>query len=143
MIGPFTIDTVFPAFTRIGQEFGSDEVALQQLISAYLAAFAVMSVFHGPLSDALGRKKVMIGGLTIYLIGMFGSIFAPNLGSLVLLRVLQGMSAGAATIVSRVVIRDMFAGSEAQRLMAQVMMIFRSEERRVGKGCRARRRAAD
>src|SRR5699024_7865557 len=53
-----------------------------------------------------------------------GSILAPSLGSLVLLRVLQGMSAGAATIVSRVVIRDMFSGAEAQRLMAQVMMIF-------------------
>ncbi|WP_304502145.1 multidrug effflux MFS transporter [Brachybacterium sp. FME24] len=124
MIGPFTIDTVFPAFTRIGEEFASDEVALQQLVSAYLAAFAVMSIFHGPLSDALGRKKVMIGGLVIYLIGMFGCVLAPSLGSLILLRVLQGMSAGAATIVSRVVIRDMFSGSEAQRLMAQVMMIF-------------------
>lgn len=124
MIGPFTIDTVFPAFTRIGEEFGGDEIALQQLISAYLAAFAIMSVFHGPLSDALGRKKVMIGGLVIYLIGMFGSVLAPSLGSLVLLRVMQGMSAGAATIVSRVVIRDMFTGSEAQRLMARVMMIF-------------------
>mgnify|MGYP003783869201 CR=1 FL=1 len=124
MIGPFTIDTVFPAFTQIGEEFVADDVALQQLVSAYLAAFAVMSIFHGPLSDALGRKKVMIGGLVIYLIGIFGSVFAPSLGSLVLLRVLQGMSAGAATIVSRVVIRDMFAGAEAQRLMAQVMMIF-------------------
>lgn len=124
MIGPFTIDTVFPAFVRIGDEFGGDDVALQQLISAYLAAFAIMSVFHGPLSDALGRKKVMIGGLTIYLIGMFGAVLAPTLGSLILLRVMQGMSAGAATIVSRVVIRDMFSGSEAQRLMARVMMIF-------------------
>lgn len=124
MLGPFTIDTVFPAFTRIGAEFGGDEVALQQLISAYLAAFAVMSIFHGPLSDALGRKKVMIGGLIIYLIGMFGCVLAPSMGTLILLRVLQGMSAGAATIVSRVVIRDMFSGSEAQRLMAQVMMIF-------------------
>ncbi|WP_241237333.1 MFS transporter [Brachybacterium saurashtrense] len=124
MIGPFSIDTVFPAFTRIGAEFAADEVALQQLISAYLAAFAVMSVFHGPLSDALGRKKVMIGGLVIYLIGMFGCVIAPSLGSLVLLRVLQGMSAGAATIVSRVVIRDLFDGAEAQRLMARVMMIF-------------------
>lgn len=124
MIGPFTIDTVFPAFTRIGEEFGSSEVQLQQLISAYLAAFAVMSIFHGPLSDALGRKKVMIGGLTIYLIGMFASVLAPSLGSLILLRVLQGMSAGAATIVSRVVIRDLFVGAEAQRLMARVMMIF-------------------
>lgn len=124
MIGPFTIDTVFPAFTRIGAEFGGDEVALQQLVSAYLGAFAVMSIFHGPLSDALGRKKVMIGGLVIYLIGMFGSILAPSLGGLIALRVLQGMSAGAATIVSRVVIRDMFSGAEAQRLMARVMMIF-------------------
>jgi len=124
MIGPFSIDTVFPAFTRIGQEFAADEVALQQLVSAYLAAFAVMSIFHGPLSDALGRKKVMIGGLVIYLIGIVGSVLAPSLGSLVLLRVLQGMSAGAATIVSRVVIRDMFSGAEAQRLMAQIMMIF-------------------
>lgn len=124
MIGPFTIDTIFPAFTRIGEEFGGDEVALQQLISSYLAAFAVMSIFHGPLSDALGRKKVMMGGLVIYLIGMFGCLLAPSLGSLILLRVLQGMSAGAATIVSRVVIRDMFSGGEAQRLMARIMMIF-------------------
>jgi len=124
MIGPFSIDTVFPAFTRIGEVFAADDVALQQLVSVYLAAFAVMSIFHGPLSDALGRKKVMIGGLAIYLVGIVASVFAPSLGSLVLLRVLQGMSAGAATIVSRVVIRDMFSGAEAQRLMAQVMMIF-------------------
>src|SRR5699024_3296146 len=124
MIGPFSIDSIFPAFTRIGAEFGADEVGLQQLVSAYLAAFAVMSVFHGPLSDALGRKKVMIGGLVIYLIGMFGSIIAPTLGSPVPLRMLQCMSAGAATSVSRVVIRDLFDGAEAQRLMARVMMIF-------------------
>ncbi len=97
---------------------------LQQLVSAYLAAFAVMSVLHGPLSDALGRKRVMIGGLSIYLVGMLGSILAPSLGGLILLRILQGASAGAATIVSRVVIRDMFSGAEAQRLMARVMMIF-------------------
>ncbi|WP_245822401.1 multidrug effflux MFS transporter [Brachybacterium avium] len=124
MIGPFSIDSIFPAFTRIGAEFGADEAALQQLVSSYLAAFAVMSIFHGPLSDALGRKRVMVGGLVIYLLGMFGSILAPSLGSLVLLRVLQGMSAGAATIISRVVIRDLFDGPEAQRLMARVMMIF-------------------
>src|SRR5699024_98730 len=79
---------------------------------------------YGPLSDALGRKNVMIGGLTMYLIGMFGAIFAPNLGCLVLVRVLQGVSEGAATIVARVVIPDLSARSDAQRLMAQVMMIF-------------------
>ena len=124
MLGPFTINTVFPAFTQIGEEFGASEVVLQQLISVYLASFAVMSVFHGPLSDALGRKKVMLTGLAIYILAMFGAIFASGMGMLIALRMLQGMSAGAATIVSRVVIRDLFAGAEAQRLMARVMMIF-------------------
>ncbi|MGO1480835.1 MAG: MFS transporter [Brachybacterium sp.] len=124
MLGPFTINTVFPAFTQIGNEFGATDVVLQQLISVYLASFAVMSVFHGPLSDALGRKKVMLAGLAIYILAMFGAIFASGMGMLIALRALQGMSAGAATIVSRVVIRDLFAGAEAQRLMARVMMIF-------------------
>ena len=124
MLGPFTINTVFPAFTQIGEEFGASETALQQLVSAYLASFALMSVFHGPLSDALGRKRVMITGLIIYLLAMFGAILSTGLGMLLVLRILQGMSAGAATIVSRVVIRDLFAGPEAQRLMARVMMIF-------------------
>ncbi|MGP9537285.1 MFS transporter [Brachybacterium sp. AOP43-C2-M15] len=124
MLGPFTINTVFPAFTQIGDEFGASDVVLQQLISVYLASFAVMSVFHGPLSDALGRKTVMLSGLAIYILAMVGAAFAGGMGMLIALRVLQGMSAGAATIVSRVVIRDLFAGAEAQRLMAQVMMIF-------------------
>lgn len=124
MLGPFTINTVFPAFTQIGNEFGATDVVLQQLISVYLASFAVMSVFHGPLSDALGRKKVMLAGLAIYILAMFGAIVASGMGMLIALRALQGMSAGAATIVSRVVIRDLFAGAEAQRLMARVMMIF-------------------
>ena len=124
MIGPFTINTVFPAFTRIGDEFGASDVVLQQLISVYLAAFAVMSVFHGPLSDALGRKRVMLTGLVIYIAAMLGAVFADSMGMLIVLRALQGMSAGAATIVSRVVVRDLFEGPAAQRLMAQVMMIF-------------------
>src|SRR5690625_5610395 len=85
---------------------------------------AVMTVCHGPLSDTLGRKRVMITGLVIYILAMFGAILSTGLGMLLVLRILQGMSAGAATIVSRVVIRDLFAGAEAQRLMARVMMIF-------------------
>lgn len=124
MIGPFTIDTIFPAFGRIGAEFGRDEVALQQLVSAYLASFAVMSIFHGPLSDALGRKRVMLGGLAIYTLAMIASAFAPSLEVLIALRLVQGASAGAATIVSRVVVRDLFSGPQAQRLMASIMMIF-------------------
>ena len=55
MLGPFSIDTVFPAFAVMQTELGVDKVAMQQTISFYLLGYAAMSLFHGPLSDALGR----------------------------------------------------------------------------------------
>ncbi|OYN89092.1 multidrug effflux MFS transporter [Parenemella sanctibonifatiensis] len=124
MIGPFTIDTVFPAFTRIGLQFGADEVALQQITSIYLVSFAVMSLLHGPLSDAVGRKPVMIIGMVLYAGASIGCALAPSLTWLLVFRSCQGLAAGAGQIVSRAVIRNVFDGSAAQRLMAQVMMIF-------------------
>ena len=63
-VGPFSIDTMFPAFPQIGEQFAVDKVAMQQTISAYLFAYALMSLVHGPLSDAVGRKRVILGGLT-------------------------------------------------------------------------------
>lgn len=124
MIGPFTIDTIFPGFPSIGRDFAADSTALQQLTSTYLISFALMSVLHGPISDALGRKPVMIGGLTGYAVACVVAALAPNFAVLIGARVAQGLFAGAATIVSRAVIRDLFEGAEAQRLMARVMMIF-------------------
>src|SRR5699024_663252 len=124
MIGPFTIDTIFPGFEAIGRDFAVDATALQQLTSTYLLAFALMSVLHGPLSDALGRKPVMIGGLVGYTVASVVAATAPSFAVLLAARVAQGLFAGAATIVSRAVIRDLFEGPEAQRLMARVMMIF-------------------
>lgn len=124
MLGPFTIDTVFPAFERIGTQFGADSTAMQQVTSVYMLAFAVMSIFHGPLSDALGRKPVMITGLVGYVLASVGCALAPNLGVLLIMRTLQGTFAGAATIVSRVVVRDMFAGPQAHKMMSRIMMIF-------------------
>ena len=57
MFGPFSIDTIFPAFPSMGAQFGADKLAMQQTISAYLIAYALMSLVHGPLSDAIGRRR--------------------------------------------------------------------------------------
>lgn len=124
MLGPFTIDTVFPAFVSMGDELGADELAMQQVTSLYMLSFAVMSVFHGPISDALGRKPVMIVGLVGYVVATVACALAPSFGLLLLGRVLQGAFAGAATIVSRVVVRDLFEGPQAHKLMSRIMMIF-------------------
>ena len=124
MLGPFTIDTAFPAFGRMGTEFHADTAEMQLVVTAYMLAFAAMSPFHGPISDAVGRRPVMIAGLSVYLLASIGCALAPNLTVLLAFRVLQGLSAGGGVIVSRAVVRDMFEGPQAQKLMSRVTMIF-------------------
>lgn len=124
MLGPFTIDTIFPGFTSMGEQFGVDSTAMQQVTTAYLVPFAVMSIVHGPLSDAVGRKPVMIAGLLGYVVASVLCALAPSLGWLLAGRALQGFFAGAATVVSRAVVRDIYEGHRAQKVMGQVMMIF-------------------
>ncbi|NZA26395.1 multidrug effflux MFS transporter [Luteimonas sp. SJ-92] len=124
MFGPFSIDTIFPAFAQIGGDFGADKLAMQQTISVYLVAYALMSIVHGPLSDAIGRRSVILGGLVVFAGASVGCALAPDLGTLLAFRALQGLSAGVGLIVGRAVIRDVYQGDDAQRLMSQVMMIF-------------------
>jgi DHA1 family bicyclomycin/chloramphenicol resistance-like MFS transporter len=124
MFGPFSIDTVFPAFPAMGRQLGADKVAMQQTISVYLVAYALMSIVHGPLSDALGRRRVILPGLVVFGLASVGCALAEDLPTLLAFRALQGLSAGVGLIVGRAVIRDVLSGDDAQRLMSQVSMIF-------------------
>jgi DHA1 family bicyclomycin/chloramphenicol resistance-like MFS transporter len=124
MIGPFSIDAVFPAFPLIGAGFAVDDIALQQLISVYLITYAAMSLFHGAISDAIGRKPVMIAGMLVYALASVGAAQSTSFAMLLTCRAVQGMSAGAGLVVGRAVIRDSLEGADAQRLMSRVMMIF-------------------
>src|SRR6476659_10118269 len=124
MFGPFSIDTIFPAFPSIGAQLGADAVAMQQTISVYLIAYALMSVVHGPLSDAIGRRKVILVGLAVFTLASVGCALSRDLPTLLAYRIVQGLSAGVGLIVGRAVIRDVLHGHDAQRLMSQVSMIF-------------------
>lgn len=124
MLGPFSIDTPFPGFPQMRADFGVDAETLQLTVSAYLFAFGLMSIFHGPISDAIGRKPVMVGGVAAYGLASLGAALAPTIEVLIGLRVLQGLFAGGGVIVSRTIIRDLYAGAQAQRLMSRVAMIF-------------------
>lgn len=123
-VGPFSIDTIFPAFQQMGPDLGVSALALQQLVSVYLLSFAVMSLFHGPLSDALGRKPVILVGGAVYVLASVGCALAPNLNWLLVGRAVQGLSAGAGQIIARAMVRDLFEGGFAQRVMSHIAMIF-------------------
>ncbi|MCZ8165416.1 multidrug effflux MFS transporter [Silanimonas sp.] len=124
MFGPFSIDTVFPAFGAMADDLGSTPVAVQQTISSYLLGYGLMSLFHGAISDAVGRRPVILWGTALFGLASVGCALSTDLTTLLVFRFIQGLCAGVGMIVGRAVIRDVFDGEEAQRLMSQVSMIF-------------------
>jgi len=124
MVGPFSIDTYLPAFTGIAASLGATPVQMQQTLSAYLFGFAIMNLFHGALADSFGRRPVVLWGLALFTLASLGCALSQTIGQLVFFRALQGVSAGAGIVVSRAIIRDMFAPDQAQRVMSQVTIYF-------------------
>lgn len=124
MLGPFSIDTYLPAFSGIGQSLGATPADMQQTLSAYLFGFAFMNLFHGALSDSLGRRPVVLWGIAVFTLASVGCALSENISQLVFFRALQGLSTGAGIVVSRAVIRDMFPPAEAQKVMSQVTIYF-------------------
>jgi DHA1 family bicyclomycin/chloramphenicol resistance-like MFS transporter len=124
MLGPFSIDTYLPAFEGMARSLGASPVQMQQTLSAYLFGFAFMSLFHGALSDSLGRRPVVLWGVAVFTVASVGCALAQSIGQLIFFRALQGLSTGAGIVVSRAIIRDVYPPSQAQKVMSQVTIFF-------------------
>jgi len=124
MFGPFCIDAIFPAFPAIADEFDATALTMQQTISVYIGAYAVLSLLLGAMSDAWGRRTVILGGVGVFLAATAGCALARSMHSLLAFRALQGSSAGIGLIVGRAIVRDRFEGADAQKLLSQISMIF-------------------
>jgi DHA1 family bicyclomycin/chloramphenicol resistance-like MFS transporter len=124
MLGPFCIDAYLPAFPNIQASLGASALEVQQTLTAYMLAFAVMVLWHGALSDAFGRRNVILVALVVFGFGTFGCAASHSVHYLWVFRVLQGVSAGAGMVVGRAIIRDLYDGATAARLMSMVTMIF-------------------
>ncbi|WP_298312270.1 multidrug effflux MFS transporter, partial [Propionivibrio sp.] len=123
-LGPFSIDTYLPSFQDIGESLHATPIEVQQTLSAYLLPFAVMALWHGAISDAFGRRRVILITLALFGVALAGCLFATRIEHLWVLRALQGMSAGAGIVIGRAIVRDLFDGAAAQRLMSHITMMF-------------------
>ena len=124
MIGPFAIDAYLPSFREMEHSLGASALEIQQSLTAYLVPFAIMSLWHGSISDALGRRRVVLVALVLLALTSVGCALAPSIHWLWLFRALQGIASGAGIVVGRAVVRDVYQGHHGQRVMAQVTMIF-------------------
>lgn len=124
MLGPFSIDTYLPAFPTMEAALPATEVQMQLTLTVYFIGFAIVSLFHGAISDSIGRKPVIIGTIFVHALASVGCALSGSIESLLAFRALQGCFAGAGFVVGRAVVRDLFAGDEAQRQLSRISMLF-------------------
>ena len=99
MLGAFSIDAYLPSFNDIGKSLHVDREHVQQTLSVYLFTFAFMMLFYGTLSDTFGRRRVILWAVGGYVAGSVGAMCAPSFYWLLGFRALQGLSAGAGSVV--------------------------------------------
>lgn len=123
-LAPFAIDTYLPAFPSLEQDLGGSTVQIQQSLTFYLLPYALMTLWHGAISDAIGRIPAICWGLGLFVLASIGCALATNVETLWFFRALQGISGGAGNVVARAMVRDLYQGAAAQRVMAIVQMLF-------------------
>ncbi|WP_029076178.1 multidrug effflux MFS transporter [Kaistia adipata] len=124
-LGSMSIDNLLPAFGHIQNDFGLTSAnEVQLILTVYMAGFALMQLFYGPVSDIVGRKPTLTIGLVIFSVGSLIALFAPNFELLLVARLIQGMGAAATRILSVAIVRDRYEGREMARVMSFTMMIF-------------------
>ncbi|MBL0421508.1 multidrug effflux MFS transporter [Ramlibacter sp. AW1] len=123
-VGPFAIDMYLPALPTIGRSLQASPATVQASLIVFFLALGMAQVIYGPVSDMLGRKRPLYFGLALFSLGSIGCALAPDAGTLVAMRFVQGLGACAGMVIPRAVVRDLHTGTEAARLMSMLMLVF-------------------
>ena len=123
-VGQLSMGLVFPSLPWIAKDFDVSLEQAQLLVSIYLLGFGPSQFLYGPISDALGRKKVLLTGLLIALMGLLVIIFlSHSFSNMVLGRFLQGLGTGCCAVLARATTRDRYSGSELPIAMSYIAMV--------------------
>jgi len=111
-IGFVATDLYLPSLSSIVKDFSTTKAYVQLTLSFYLLFFGVSQFFYGPLSDKVGRKKIVLYGLSLTIVGSIVCVFSPNVGVLIVGRSIEGFGVGAGATMMRAILRDLYVGDE-------------------------------
>lgn len=121
----FSIDAMLPALPQIGTELTPDDLQRAPLIiSAFIIGMGAGTFVTGPLSDAFGRRPIILAGALLYIAGSAAAWASQTLEIMLVARVVQGLGAAGPRVVAMAVVRDLFAGREMARIVSLTMIIF-------------------
>jgi DHA1 family bicyclomycin/chloramphenicol resistance-like MFS transporter len=117
-IGPVSTDLYLPSLPLLGQSLGASVSQTQLTLSVFIAGFAVGTLFYGPVSDRIGRRPAMLAGMVLFTASSLACAFAGSIEQLIVLRFIEALGGCAGAVLSRAVVRDLFAREDAARVMS-------------------------
>lgn len=122
-IGPATMDIYLASLPHIGTALDASVLQVQLTLSLYLVGFAIGQIFYGPLSDALGRRPLLLAGFLIYLVATAACAAATSIEMLIAARILQALGAAGPIIIARAMVRDLHSGAQAAKQLGLMSAI--------------------
>lgn len=120
--GPLTMSIYTPVMPAVGTDLGTSADSVKLTLTTYMLGFAVGQLFYGPMSDRYGRRPVLIFGVLFFSLASFACSFAPTIGGLIGLRVLQGLGAASGSVLSRALTRDAYSFREMPLVMSWIAL---------------------
>ncbi|MFK2826227.1 multidrug effflux MFS transporter [Bacillus sp. B190/17] len=121
--GPLSVDMYLPALPALANDLQASASVAQLSLTAFLIGLASGQVIAGPLSDANGRRKPLMIGLSIFAAASILCMVMPSIWGLIAMRFIQGAAAAAGIVISRAVIRDLYTGTELTKFFALTMLV--------------------
>lgn len=120
---PFTIDPYLPAFPAIGEFFGVANGTIQASLSGVTIGLAFGQLFAGPLSDAFGRRPLLLLATLGFAISAIALFFSPDLTFFIAVRFAMGFFAASADVVARAIVRDLYHGQPMLKMLTKIFMV--------------------
>jgi len=120
-LGEVSTQLIIPGLGAIEQALAAPAGSSLMALSAFVAAFGIGQLLFGPLSDRIGRRPVLIGGLVLYALATLSMLLVDDIEHFIAARVLQGLGACAALVLARTVVRDVWK-AEAGPALALTMI---------------------
>ena len=121
--GPLSIDLYLPALPAMALGLAASAEAVQLSITVFLAGFSLGMLFYGPVSDRYGRRTVMLTGIALFVVASLACVLATAVEYLIAARFVQALGGGAASVLARAVVRDVYTPTQAIRKLSLMAMV--------------------